>query len=73
LDYIDFDIDILVWKDFSFEILDLEEFDENKKKFKYPAKIINNIQKSVSEIKFLIKKRHFPFDVKDFQLNKLPY
>ncbi len=72
LDYIDFDIDILVWKDFSLEILDLEEFDENKKKFKYPAKIINKIQKSVSEIKFLIQKRHFPFDVNDFQINKMP-
>ena len=72
LDYVDFDIDILVWKDFSFEILDLEEFDENKKKFKYPAKIINEIQKSVSQIKFLIQKRRFPFDIKDLQINKMP-
>ena len=65
MDYIDFDIDILVWRDFSYETLDLEEFDENKMKFKYPGQIINNIQKSVSEIKFLIRNRHFPFDIKD--------
>lgn len=65
LDYIDFDIDILVWKDFSYETLDLEEFDENKRKFKYPPKIINKIQNSVSEIKFLIQNRRFPFDFKN--------
>lgn len=64
LDYVDFDIDILVWKDFSYEILDLEEFDENKLKFNYSSKIIKNIQRSVSEIESLIENRRFPFDLK---------
>ena len=67
LDYVDFDIDILVWKDFSYEILDLEEFDENRRKFNYPSKIIKRVHQSISEIEFLIQNRRFPFDLKDFQ------
>lgn len=67
LDYVDFDIDILVWKDFSYEILDSEEFNENKRKFNYPSKIIKKVHQSVSEIEWLIQNRRFPFDLKDFQ------
>ena len=67
LDYVDFDLDILVWKDFSYEILDSEEFDENKGIFKYPSKIIKKVHQSVSEIEMLIQNRRFPFDLKDFQ------
>ena len=71
LDYVDFDIDILVWKDFSYEILDLEEFDENKMKFNYSPKIIKQVNESVSEVESLIQNCRFPFDLKDYQKNKL--
>lgn len=64
LDYIDFDIDILVWKDLSFEILDVEEFKENKKKFLYTREIEEKIQNGIEDIKYLITNRWFPFDVK---------
>ena len=67
LNYVDFEIDILVWKDLSYEILDIEEFDENKRKFNYPSKIIKKVYQSVSEIESLIENRRFPFDLKDFQ------
>ncbi len=33
LDYIDLDLDLLVWQDFSYQILDSEEFEENVIKF----------------------------------------
>lgn len=68
LDYIDFDIDILVWKDFSYQILDLEEFDENRRILKYPSEIVDQVQASVSEIELLIGKRQFPFDTQDYQI-----
>lgn len=64
LDYIDFDIDILIWKDFSYLILDLEEFEENKRILNYPADLIIKIYDSLSEIKTLIENRKFPFDIK---------
>lgn len=62
LDYVDLDIDILVWKDFSFEILDLDEFEENSKKFGYSAKLINEINQTLEELKIIINDRKFPFD-----------
>ena len=65
LDYIDYDIDILVWKDFSYHILDMEEFEENKRALNYPKDIIRKIHNSVSEIEILIEKREFPFDIKN--------
>lgn len=66
LDYIDFDIDILVWKDFSYQILDLEEFEENEEIFKYPAELVEKIHAGLLEIEFLIEKRLFPFDFNKF-------
>jgi uncharacterized protein len=66
LDYIDFDIDLLVWKDFSYQILDLEEFEENEKIFKYPPKVVENIHAGIAEIEFMIEQRLFPFDFKEF-------
>ena len=70
LNYVDFDIDILVWKNFSYEILDMEEFDENKRKFNYPAKILEKVSQSVSEIERLIQNHQFPFDQNNFQMGK---
>lgn len=62
LDYIDLDIDILVWKNFSYEILDLEEFEVNSKLFGYTKKLNDKISRTVNEILKIIKLRQFPFD-----------
>lgn len=62
LDYIDLDIDVLVWEDFSFEILDLEEFEENAEKYNYPEELKMKAQKSLEELTEMINKRAFPFD-----------
>lgn len=64
LDYIDLDLDVLVWQDLSYEILDVEEFEENILKYEYPDEIKKNAQKSLQEIIELIEKRAFPFDYK---------
>ncbi len=63
LDYVDLDIDVLVWKDFSIEVLDTDEFKENCKKFDYSAEIKYKANESVEKILKLVEKREFPFDL----------
>jgi protein associated with RNAse G/E len=65
LDYIDLDIDVLVWNDFSFKILDMEDFEYNSVKFKYSKKVIENSKKSLAELLQMIKTREFPFNFAD--------
>ena len=62
LDYIDLDIDVLVWKNYEYQILDLEEFEQNSVKYLYPSKIIHQAKKSLSEVIGLLEERLFPFD-----------
>ena len=64
LDYIDLDIDVLVWQDFSFEILDMDEFEENILKYKYSDLLQKKVHKSLAEIIELIENKNFPFDYK---------
>ncbi len=67
LDYIDLDLDVLVWQDFSFEILDMDEFEESILKYKYSDQLQKKAHSSLAEIIELIRKRNFPFDLKDLQ------
>lgn len=62
LDYVDLDIDVLVWKDFSFQILDLDDFEENSVKFSYSDEIIKKAFLNVEKLKAKIEERKFPFD-----------
>ncbi len=64
LDYIDLDVDILVWKDFSYQILDMNEFEENAQIFSYPDYLREKVCSSLSELTFLIENKTFPFDYK---------
>jgi protein associated with RNAse G/E len=64
LDYVDLDIDVLVWRDFSVQILDTDEFEENSLKYGYSKEIKNKTNESLDKILNLIKKRDFPFDFK---------
>lgn len=43
VDYVDLDIDVLVWPDGRIDILDEEEFAENVLRFDYPADVIQNV------------------------------
>lgn len=72
LDYVDLDIDILVQKDFSFEILDEDEFVESSIKYKYHSELILQVGKYINELSSLIQDRLFPFDFQSFPL-ELPY
>ena len=61
LDYVDLEIDILVWSDFRIEILDTDEFEQNTKRFSYSDKLRLKVQESVKGLKTMIEKREFPF------------
>jgi hypothetical protein len=63
LDYVDLDIDVIVWKNFSIEILDTDEFLENSKRFGYSTEIKNKVEENLNHLLKLIENRHFPFDI----------
>ena len=64
LDYVDLDIDVLVWKDLSYEVLDLDDFAENSLKYSYSNEVIEKSLTSVKAIEKRIEERQFPFDFK---------
>jgi protein associated with RNAse G/E len=62
LSYIDLDVDIYVSKDFEIAIWDVDEFNENAVRYKYPSEVMSKVEEAVSEIKQLIEARLFPFE-----------
>jgi hypothetical protein len=64
LDYIDLEIDILVWRDFSFEILDLDEYEESSRKFNFSDEVKYKVEESLNKLLEMIKAKTFPFDYK---------
>jgi protein associated with RNAse G/E len=58
LTYVDLDIDVLVESDFSYRILDLEEFEANE----YTAEVEYNARQALQELIALVETRSFPFD-----------
>ncbi len=61
LTYIDLDIDILVRPDFSYQILDLEEFAANAARYAYPEHVKTRSHEAVDELIAMIKARQIPF------------
>ena len=61
LTYIDLDIDILVQPDFSFQVLDLEEFEENARRYGYSEEVKSKARAAVDKLVFMVESRQFPF------------
>ncbi|MDX6385092.1 MAG: uncharacterized protein QOK48_2665 [Blastocatellia bacterium] len=61
LTYIDLDIDVLVQPDLSYQILDLEEFEENSARYEYPEPVKAMAHAAVDDLISLIEGRRFPF------------
>jgi protein associated with RNAse G/E len=61
LSYVDLDIDILVQPDFSYQILDLDEFEKNAELYDYSFEVEQNAHLAVSELVEMIETRTFPF------------
>lgn len=62
LDYVDLDIDILVWPDGELRILDEDEFAANAEKYQYSDAIMKNARNARDELLRLISLNEFPFD-----------
>ena len=62
IDFIDLDIDIVVWPDGRVETLDMKEFVDNAVKFKYPPNIVEGAKTALSELLNLIETAQFPFN-----------
>jgi protein associated with RNAse G/E len=62
LSYIDLDIDLLVERDFAYQVLDLEDFAGNAARYGYSAEIKESAGRAVDELIQLIETRAFPFN-----------
>lgn len=62
LRFVDLDIDILVFPDMSFRVLDEDEFKTNAARFNYSETVRANVAAAIDELKNLIAARNFPFD-----------
>ena len=62
LSYIDLDIDVLVAPDLTYKILDVEDFEENAKRYDYPNDVLANARQALTEVIELIESRAFPFN-----------
>ena len=61
LSYIDLDIDVLVQPDFSFQVLDEDEFETNAHVYGYSDEEKTQAQFAVKQLTTMIEQRHFPF------------
>jgi len=61
LSYIDLDIDVIVRPDYSYEVLDLDEFSTNSQRYGYTTEEKANVETALTELIGLIEARDFPF------------
>jgi protein associated with RNAse G/E len=62
LSYIDLDIDVLVAPDLTYRVLDVEDFEENARRYAYPKELQANTRRGLKELTELIESRAFPFN-----------
>ena len=62
LNYVDLDLDILVAPDYSYQILDREDFDENATLYGYSNEVRLNAARAVDELIGMIQAREAPFN-----------
>ena len=62
LSYIDLDIDVLVALDLTYKILDVDDFEENARRYGYPEEIQANARRALSQLTGLIETKSFPFN-----------
>jgi protein associated with RNAse G/E len=60
--YVDLDLDLIVRADFSYQILDSEEFEQHARIFGYPQEVQESAHKALTELISRIEARQFPFN-----------
>lgn len=66
LSFVDLDIDVLVAPDFTYAVLDEDEFAENAARFNYTDEVHRRVAEAREELINLIEARAFPFDEAEF-------
>lgn len=62
LTFVDLDVDVLVQPDYSFQVLDEDEFERHAELYQYPQAFRTSVREALEELLHLIRKRQFPFD-----------
>jgi protein associated with RNAse G/E len=60
LSYVDLDLDVVVWPDGKYKVLDIEEFEENSSLFAYPASVKQRALQALDELIELASRRKLP-------------
>ncbi len=60
LDFVDLDIDVVVWPDMKYEVLDRDDFEENSVKYGYPDRIKIAAESALTDLLTLVKKHNLP-------------
>ena len=63
LSFVDLDVDVLVNPDYSFKVLDEDEFDLHAELYAYPPTYRDNVRRALEELLHLIDSRQFPFSI----------
>lgn len=68
IDYVDLDLDLIVWPDGRRQVLDVQEFEANRIELGYPEDVVTQARAELGELERLIRKSHvmgredhFPF------------
>jgi protein associated with RNAse G/E len=61
LTFVDLDIDVLVAPDFSYRVLDEDEFELHAELYQYPPEFRRRTSEALAEVLDLIARRQFPF------------
>ncbi len=62
LEWVDLDLDYRMYLDGSVELIDEDEFQLNRQRFKYPPELIKQVQAACREVEDGLKQRTSPFD-----------
>lgn len=65
IQYIDYDIDFVVYPDCTYQIKDLEEYEEHQQLYQYPPEVKNHVEQAVERLQEYIEQQKIPFQ-KDF-------
>ncbi len=61
LDYVDLDIDVIVWPDGRHDVLDLDDFEANARLYAYPENVVQRAEAALAELLAMIGRGDFPF------------
>ena len=65
LTFVDLDIDVLVAPDFTYRVLDEDEFELHAARYDYPPEVREQVPRALRELLGLIERRDFPFNEPD--------